>query len=437
MEGTRLMSSQAVGRVLVALVLASAWWPTSVVVAQEDPDQLRAVVEPQPEERGDDEGWLPPGFGLGPTSWDLYTGSIYANSGPLWVQAEALMWWLKGNPLPPLVTTSPNSTDAADAGVLGLPDTGILAGNGRVDSQMRGGFRTAVGIRLGYWVDWLMDAELEAGLMWVGDGQSSGDFFAESLGDPILARPYVDAQTGLPASRLVAYPGIAEGFIDIETSSDLLSTGIVFRRGWRESEWGRLDWLAGYRYLRLQEELFARENFISLDPAGAFPVDTEVDVIDIFNTRNEFHGVDLGLKYWVSRGPWSLELTGKVAVGALSRILEIDGSTVTLSALGDVTFFDSGFYVLPTNEGRYRSSQLSALPEIGFTLRRQITHDFIFTFGYSLLVVNNVVRSGDQVDLNINPSQFNGGTLVGPAEPSVRLKESVLWAHGFNIGVEW
>jgi hypothetical protein len=132
-----------------------------------------------------------------------------------------------------------------------------------------------------------------------------------------------------------------------------------------------------------------------------------------------------------------LELTGKVAVGALSRILEIDGSTVTLSALGDVTFFDSGFYVLPTNEGRYRSSQLSALPEIGFTLRRQITHDFIFTFGYSLLVVNNVVRSGDQVDLNINPSQFNGGTLVGPAEPSVRLKESVLWAHGFNIGVEW
>ena len=111
--------------------------------------------------------------------------------------------------------------------------------------------------------------------------------------------------------------------------------------------------------------------------------------------------------------------------------------TETFPAVGAAEFYDSGFYALPTNEGRYRSSRLSALPEIGFTLRRQLTHDFIFTFGYSLLVVNNVVRSGDQVSLNINPSQFNGGTLVGPAAPRVRMKDSVLWAHGFNIGLEW
>ncbi len=257
-EGNRSMSFKDVCGIAFQLMLVAAFWRASPAIAQPNPDELETIVERASSDQAD-SGWLPPGAGFGPTSWDLYTGSIYANSGPLWVQAEALMWWLKGNRLPPMVTSCPDGTDPAEAGVLGEPGTGILAGDGRVDSQMRGGFRTALGVRLGYWADSLMDAELEVGLMWVGDGQSSGDFFAESTGDPILARPYVDAQTDTPASRLVAYPGIAEGFIDIETSSDLLSTGIVFRRGWRESEWGRLDWLAGYRYLRLQEEVFARE----------------------------------------------------------------------------------------------------------------------------------------------------------------------------------
>jgi hypothetical protein len=429
------MSFKDVCRIAFQLLLVAALWRTSPAIAQQNPDEMETLVERASNDQAD-SGWIPPGAGLGPTSWDLYTGSIYANSGPLWVQAEALMWWLKGNRLPPMVTSSPVGTDPAEAGVLGEPGTGILAGDGRVDSQMRGGFRTAMGVRLGYWSDSLMDAELEVGFMWVGDGQSSGDFFGESTGDPILARPYVDAQTDTPASRLVAYPGSAEGFIDIETSSDLLSTGIVFRRGWKESEWGRLDWLAGYRYLRLQEELFARENYISTNPVDPF-FDNEVDVVDVFNTWNEFHGLDLGVKYWVSRGPWSLELTGKLAIGSLTRTLEAEGSTLFVPAIGNPTLYEGGFYALPTNEGRYRSSRLSALPEIGFTLRRQISHDFIFTFGYNLLLVNNVVRSGDQLSLNINASQFNGGALVGPDAPRVRMKDSVLWAHGFNIGVEW
>ncbi len=425
-EGTGPMSFKMACRIAAQLTLFAALWPTGYLTAQESPVPLETVVE-EAEANQADASWLEPGAGMGPSSWDLYTGSVYANTGPVWVQAEGLMWWLKGNQLPAMVTSSPDGTDRNSAGVLGEPGTGVLFGDGRVDGQMRGGFRTALGVRLGHWVDSLMDAELEANLMWVGDGQDSGDFFAASVGDRILARPFFNAQTDAQASHLVAYPAVAEGLIDIETSSDLLSTGLVFRRGWMDDQRGRLDWLAGYRYLRLKEELFARENYLVTEPAGMFAPGTNVDVADLFNTWNEFHGVDLGVKYWIDRGPWTLEFTGKLAVGALIRTMEIDGGTLTVDSVGDVTFYDSGFYALPTNEGRYRSSRFSALPELGFTVRRQITHDFIFTFGYSLLVINNVVRTGDQLSPTINPSQFAGGVFAGPAEPRARMRDSTLW----------
>ena len=430
------MSFEVACWIAVQLSLVTALWPTSHSVAQENSGQLAPIADEAAAGQADTR-WLEPGAGLGPSSWDLYAGSVYANTGPVWVQAEGLMWWLKGNPLPAMVTTSPSVTERNSAGVLGQAGTEILFGNGRVDGQMRGGFRTALGVRLGHWVDSLMDAELEAGFMWVGDGQDSGDFFAASAGDRILARPYYNAQTDAQASHLVAFPTVAAGLIEIETSSDLLSTGLVFRRAWMDNPWGRLDWLAGYRYLRLKEELFARENYIAADPTGAFAPGTDVEVMDLFNTWNEFHGVDLGVKYWVDRGPWTLEFTGKLAVGALIRTMEIDGGTLAVDTLGAATFYDRGFYALPTNEGRYRSSRLSALPELGFTVRRQITHDFIFTFGYSLLVINNVIRTGDQLSPTINPSQFAGGAMVGPAEPRARMRDSTLWAHGFNIGLEW
>ena len=83
---------------------------------------------------------------------------------------------------------------------------------------------------LGHWFDELMQSDVEASLLWLGDGQRSGDFFTRSDGTPILARPFYNTQTGLPDSQLIAFPGVAAGQIGIATSSDLLSTGLVLVR---------------------------------------------------------------------------------------------------------------------------------------------------------------------------------------------------------------
>ncbi len=194
---------------LLALI-AWAFLPLHMLGAQEaevppTPDQVQGLAEPANEHWAQPAPQKTPSYYGTMSGWDLYAGSIYANTSPVWVQAEGLVWWLKGNRLPALVTTSPNGTPRAQAGVLGAPGTNVLFGDERVDGEAHGGFRTAMGVRLGHWFDCLMDSELEFDYFWLGDGQSSGDFYAGSLGDPILARPFYNAAPrcgGCPIDRL-------------------------------------------------------------------------------------------------------------------------------------------------------------------------------------------------------------------------------------------
>ena len=109
------------------------------------------------------------------------------------------------------------------------------------------------------------------------------------------------------------------GDILIETSSDFLSAGALFRKGFFRGDRARVDWLAGYRYAQLQEQLFVSENRTSTDPAGPVAVGTTLDVLDQFGTWNEFHGADLGLQLWTRAGGWTIEVLGKIAIGSLAR----------------------------------------------------------------------------------------------------------------------
>ena len=62
---------------------------------------------------------------------------------------DALGFWVQGDKLPPLVTTSPVGTAQGVAGVLGQPTTTILYGDQTVNSNIRPGAR----IQGGVWFD--------------------------------------------------------------------------------------------------------------------------------------------------------------------------------------------------------------------------------------------------------------------------------------------
>ena len=86
----------------------------------------------------------------------------------LWFRADYLLWWTSGVRLPPLVTTSPQGTALADAGVLGKAGTTILFGDETVGTDARSGFQTNLGMSLDNWNIWSLEFEiLLAG--WAGE----------------------------------------------------------------------------------------------------------------------------------------------------------------------------------------------------------------------------------------------------------------------------
>ncbi len=259
-----------------------------------------------------------------------------------------------------------------------------------------------------------MDSELEFGVLWLGDGQTSGDFYTASLGDPILARPFYNVELGAQDSQLVALPQVVLGDILIETSSDFVSAGVLFRKGWLRGEHARIDWLAGYRYAQLQEELYVSENLISTDLAGPVAAGTTFDLLDRFATWNEFHGADLGLQLWTHAHGWTVEVLGKIAIGSVARTIEINGETLTITPDNTDSFSSGGLLAMPTNMGRHQSCRFSAMPELTIRLRRPLSRFFTLSLGYTVMAVDHVVRTGDQLDLTVNPTQFGNGGAGWP-----------------------
>ena len=112
-----------------------------------------------------------------------------------WVSAEAVCWWTKGKHLPPLVTTSPDGTAQANAGV--LPGATVLFGGGAVDDDARSGLR----LTAGRWMDGNYDVSI-FGRFLALDNETAG-FQQSSNGPPILARPPLGSDAlGLAAPRL-------------------------------------------------------------------------------------------------------------------------------------------------------------------------------------------------------------------------------------------
>ena len=76
------------------------------------------------------------------------------------------------------------------------------------------------------------------------------------------------------------------------------------------------------------------------------------------------------------------------------------------------------------------------IPELGATLAYDLTPRICATVGYSLFYWSKVARPGDQIDFNLNPSQFSGGTLTGVPSPESRFTTTDFWAQGLSLGFD-
>ena len=361
-----------------------------------------------------------------------------------WVSVEALHYWVDGMDLPPLLTTSPNGTAQADAGVLTrLGTTTVFGGDAIFDDDAFDGGR----LRFGIWLDrchtWGIGGE------YFDLDRETLRFSQSSTGDPILARPFFNTLTGREDSELVAFPGVVSGTATIGAYSELVG-GSFYIRGLRCCSEGCREWLfcgckghfctrsefrLGYRYLELEEGVSIEEELTSQSTAnpGSF------DIRDQFDTRNQFNGLDFGWNHRLVRGYWSLDSLVRIAIGNNKQTVTIDGATTITDGTGTTETFDAGVFAVASNSGTFEQDEFSVVPEFGLTLGYQFNDHWKGTVGYSGIYWSNVVRPGQHIPTMLNPEQFPPVVTnpTGDPRPLFAFDTTDYWAHGVTYGLEY
>lgn len=349
---------------------------------------------------------------------------------PRWyAEAEFLQWWIQGSRLPPLITSSPVGTLPGDAGILGNPGTLVLFGDQSVSGDVHKGARATVGYLLA--PVWGLSAEVSYfGLTTNTDRYNQVS--SRITGTPTLARPFVSILDG-PAAELVNFIGVVSGDVVATVRSSAQGVEALLRQdvpsllpGWTTQA------LVGYRLLQLTEQVSISQGApLVLTPTQLFPNFVLRD--DNFQTRSDFHGLQLGLANQCQRGKWLIDLVGKVALGSSFQNVFVDGRN-TSTALGGLVL-PGGLLAQPSNLGSRNGTDFAVAPEVLLKLRYQFAANAEVSLGYTLLYWSAVVRPADQLDLVINTTQLNGGQLIGPARPFGLVNRSDLFIQGISFGL--
>lgn len=352
--------------------------------------------------------------------------------GQFWASADYLFANITGAKLPGLVTTSAAGTPQSQAGIIGVPSTRVLFGGNSELTDVRGGYRFETGYRSGCEPRY----GIEAGGMLV-ESDATG-FRSSSATDAILARPFIDAVTGQNQAILVAFPGAFAGSIDVSFGSrDFYEGHVAVTETFCDKGWLRIDSLLGYRFYRYDEGLRISQSISPL--GGAFVPGTVISSTDEFNTQNEFHGVDVGLRTSMKHDKVSLDLLARVAFGTLHRDVQIQGNQSTSVPGTDTTFLPGGAFALSTNSGNFKDNTGVVLRELAANLSYQVRSFMKVRVGYSIIALDHVARPYNQIDFRINQNLFPPPILplAGPARPKFRLVDEDISLRSANIGIEF
>lgn len=327
----------------------------------------------------------------------------------LWGRAEYLGWWTSGMRLPALVTTNPDA-----APTLADPDTVILFGGEEVNRDARSGGRFTLGV----WLDPCATRGLEA--TYFGLGSQSTSFYADSDGFDRLGRPFFNIEEGEADVHLISDPNpLRTGFVSASAETKFQGIEVLFRRGVKRCPNSHVDLLVGWRWMQLKDDLFIRE---SVDQGP-------LELFDQFDASNNFHGVEFGVE---AERPltccWTLATVGKLAIGNTYSSVRIDGAQT-----GEP---DQGLLALDSNSGTHKRESFASVVELGVSVKRRFACGLEATFGYSLVYWSDVLRAGDQVDLDLDPRQVPPEP-VAATHPQFPGCQTDFWAQGLHFGLEY
>lgn len=292
---------------------------------------------------------------------------------------------------------------------------------------------------------------------WYASGflmENKSDLFtamSDPTGQPLLARPFINAQTGAADALLVSFPTFASGTITAVASSQIWGAeGGPIINLYRSAPcddaciWN-LNLTTGFRFLQLNET-FRVSQFSTILPGQTAPFDgklygegTQIEVTDEINALNQFYGGTLGLSTDLWWGRWQLSTTGKVGIGVMSQRLDINGwSIATQAAPLNVSTVPGGLVANATNIGRYRNDEFAVIPEVNMNLGYNWSSWLTTHIGYNFLYINRVIRPSEQYSPVVNTSliptsaSYGVGGLV--ATPNPLFTQNEYWLQTVNFG---
>lgn len=355
-----------------------------------------------------------PTEGVDPTVW----GSLeYVN---LWTSAPTLPF--------PLVTTG----DAAGAGHLGAPGTRVLLGDGPLSIGSFPAGRFTIGAWFGF------DENYGAEFTTLATGVRAAHFQAagDAAGNPLLAIPFSDVTSGTPqeSSLVISQPGVRHGNISIDDANSFFSAdldGLIELSDYLPGDMFRTTLIAGLRTMSFKERF--QLDSLTTDMSGF-----SLGHNDIIMDQDSFFGADFGLRASRRFKRFTIEATGKAAIGET-------WATQWVTSQNGLPFFyprmnfsaHEGFFTQPTNISyNYANRAFSVVPAARLRLGYDLTDHIRLTASYEAFLWTQIMRPSDQLDRQINLSQTYG-PLVGVARPTLPNRHTDFWAQGFTVGVQF
>jgi hypothetical protein len=137
------------------------------------------------------------------------------------------------------------------------------------------------------------------------------------------------------------------------------------------------------------------------------------------------------------RGPWSLEMTPRIAFGSTRETVNINGSTTVTDSNGNPTTYQGGLLALGTNIGKYARDEFGVVPECDCNISYQITPRLQATIGYSFLYWTSVVRAGDQISTTLDSRNLPPVQSGAASYPAFAFQTASFWAQGINLGIAY
>jgi hypothetical protein len=425
--------------------------PAAVAPAGIMPASMDAPAMPDAMPMGAPVGAMPggpmPGDGFGMPPAGMYPqGPVVDNAARLAPKFEYhlnyLLYFSKSQPTPgALVTTS----SPGAGGILGGSTTQVLHGGSDFGMGLYSGFDMS-GIlwkdpdrRIGFELRGMMTETKNNG--YVG--------FSDATGQPLLARPFFNAQTGQQDALLVAFPNAIVGGITSNVSTHLYGASGGFAWNLYRScptdycLW-TVNWHSGFQFFELNEQLSVTQTSQLINGAQAifdqklYAAPARIGVRDDIQALNQFYGGSVGISTEVKYGRVFLASQGRVGIGVMHQRLNVAGfSSINDPNSGANSTIRGGLLANASNIGRRNNDEFALVPEASVQIGYNWTSWFTTTMGYGFTYMNNVIRPGDQVSTTVNPALVPAHPAYGGAAvpvPNPAFTQTDFWVQGATLG---